>query len=259
MSIRTVRGPISAVIVSALILGGCTAQSELDRGPEAVWDLVIIGDSSLWDLGEAYASQIENDVGVDVVLHDFAAGGLSAGKVLSTLQTGKPPDLTAALEDAEVVVMFVNPLESVDPANPNDLEQCFRAKTPQSCGPASFAKWTADLEAIWLEIFRLRHGQPVILRATDIYNPLVIPWSTRGVLRACTECWETMSDAARSAAEAYGIPFLSRLDAFNGPNHEEDPRQKGLIMPDGEHPSELAAQFTADLLSRMGYDPVPEP
>jgi len=68
-----------------------------------------------------------------------------------------------------------------------------------------------------------------------------------------------MSDAARLAAEPYGIPFLSRLDAFNGPDHDEDPREKGYIVSDGEHPSDLAAQYTAELLSQMGYEPVPPP
>ncbi len=264
MFIRTVRSSISAVITSALFLGGCTTQSELPQGPDAVWDLVIIGDSSLWELGEAYASQIEKDVGVDVALHDFALPGLSAGEVLWTLQTGKPArsqleQLAAALKDAEVVVMFVNPVNSVDPANPLDLEGCFMNRAPGPCGPASFEKWTTDLRAIWAEIFKLRNDKATILRATDLYNPLVVPWEKGGVFEACTECWENMSDAAHSAAQAYGIPFLSRLDAFNGPSHDEDPRQKGFIIRDGEHPSVLAAQFTAELLSQMGYQPVPEP
>ena len=264
MSIRTVRGPISAVFASALFLGGCTTPVELPQGPDAVWDLVIIGDSTLWELGEAYASQIENDVGVDVALHDFALSGLSAGEVLWTLQAGPPArsqleQLATALKDAEVVVMFVNPVNSVDPANPHDEEACFMSRAPGPCGPASFEKWTTDLKAIWAEIFKLRNGKATILRATDCYNPLVVPWEKRGVFGACTECWDNMSDAVHSAAQAYGIPFLSRLDAFNGPSHDEDPRQKGFIIGDGEHPSVLAAQFTAELLSQMGYQPVPEP
>jgi hypothetical protein len=65
--------------------------------------------------------------------------------------------------------------------------------------------------------------------------------------------------AVRLAAEAYDIPFLSRYDAFNGANHNEDPREKGYIRSDGEHPSDLAGQYTAELLSQMGYEPVPSP
>jgi hypothetical protein len=166
------------------------------------------------------------------------------------------PDI---LRDAEIVVMFLNPEESVNQEHPLDLSGCFSYQPPGSCAPESFEQWTADLEAVWAEIFRLRNGEPIILRATDLYNPLVVPWTEHGVLEACTECWERQSDAARLAADSYGIPFLSRLDAFNGPSHMEDPRIQGYIDSDGEHPSELGAQFTAELLSEMGYEPVTEP
>jgi hypothetical protein len=63
----------------------------------------------------------------------------------------------------------------------------------------------------------------------------------------------------RQSAEAVNVPFLSRYDAFNGLQHAEDPREKGFIRPDGEHPTSLACQFTAELLSKMGYAPVPPP
>ncbi len=98
------------------------------------------------------------------------------------------------------------------------------SSVPGPCGPATFEKWTTDLKAIRAEIFKLRNGKATILCATDINNPLVVIRKKQGVFEACTECWENMSNAACLAAEAYGIPFLSRLDAFNGPNHDEDPR-----------------------------------
>ena len=264
MSTRILPPTASVAILSALFLGACATPSELPRGPGAVWDLVIIGDSSLWELGEEYAAQIESDVGVEVVLHDFANQAGSAGEVLQVLQTQQSPNLRleglpGILADAEVVVIFLNPEDSVNPQRPLDMYGCFLSTPPGTCDPESFEQWTTDLKAIWAEIFRLRNGQPTILRATDLYNPLVIPWVEHGVFETCTECWENMSDAARLAAEAYGIPFLSRLDAFDGPNHDEDPRQKGYIVSDGEHPTELAAEYTAELLSKMGYEPVPQP
>ncbi len=54
----------------------------MPTGPGAEWQLVVIGDSSLWGLGEAYASQIERDLAVKVTLEDFALPSLSAGTVL---------------------------------------------------------------------------------------------------------------------------------------------------------------------------------
>jgi hypothetical protein len=239
-------------------------RSELPKGPDAVWNLVVIGDSSIWGLGEAFASQIKKDIGVEVVLEDFAMATLSAGEVLEVLQTGKSfrlqlEKLPSALKEAEVVVMFVNPLFSIDPEHPLNMDGCFDYSPPDSCGPETFEKYTADMEMIWAKIYELRAGQATILRATDIYNPLVSGWNKNGIFEDCTKCWEAMSNAARLAAEAYQIPFLSRYDAFNGPDHSQDPRTKGYILSDGEHPTDLACQYTAELLSRMGYEPVSRP
>ncbi len=233
--------------------------------PQTEWHLVVIGDSTLWGLGEAFASQIESDLGVQVVLADFALPSLSAGTVLEALHSEGPSrtrlekELADELRQAEVVVMFVNPVDSVDPERPLNADGCFIKRAPASCSPETFEQYTADLKAIWAEILALRDGQPTILRATDTYNPLVSPWNEGGVFEACTECWENLSHAVRLAAEAYNIPFLSRYDAFNGTNHTEDPREKGYIRSDGEHPTELACEFTAQLLSQMGYDPVSPP
>jgi hypothetical protein len=215
----------------------------------------------MWQLADAYAIQIEKDLGVKVIPHNVTPGGLSASKVLRSLQVGDTlTELPDTLREAEVVVMFVNPLESIDSENPLDLIACFFGYSePGSCSMDSFEKYIADLKEIWAEIFVLRAGQATILRATDIYNPLVNDWQERGVFEACTECWVNMSAANRIAAEAYNIPFLSRLEAFNGPDFTENPNEKGYLASDGEHPSELMGQYTAELLSRMGYDPVIPP
>lgn len=247
--------------VSSLLWLGCTPSPESTEEPDNVWTLVVLGDSSLWELGKALEAQIESDVGVEVRLEDFALPALSAGQVLEVLHTGSSDnlrllDLSAALKEADMVVMFVNPMQSIDPQLPLDLDVCFESGLPESCGPETLERWISDLIAIWDEIIQLREGQPTILRATDLYNPLVVPWQEAGVFEACTKCWENLSDAARSAAEARSIPFLSRLNAFNGPAHDEDPRIKGFIISDGEHPSELAARYTAELLSQMDYEPL---
>ena len=218
----------------------------------------------LWATGKAFASQIEDDTGVHVVLEDNVGPELGAGHVLEALQMEEPPmqswelQLADDLRQAEVVVMFVNPAESIDPERPLDHAGCFENREPD-CGPEFDEQYTADMKAIWVKILELRAGQPTILRAMDTYVPLVALWKEHGVFEACTLCWENELAAARLAAEAYGIPFLSRYDAFNGADHSEDPREKGFIVSDGVHPSDLAAQYAAELLSQMGYEPVPSP
>jgi hypothetical protein len=231
----------------------------LPQGPDGEWHLVVIGDSSLWGLGEALVQQIEKDVGVKVTLYDVSLGWLSAGRVLKALEDGKDPDLklknlSGWLAEAEMVVMWTNPEDSFDPEYPFEIDGCFISKPPGEYSAQGLDRFSSDLAAIWARIFELRQGQPVILRAVDFYTPFVAPWQENGVFEACTECWEILSAAVRKASEMQGVPFLSRLDAFNGPAHDEDPRLKGLIREDGEHPTEAASRFTSQLLSEMGYE-----
>ena len=123
----------------------------------------------------------------------------------------------------------------------------------QAAPPELLAPYQADLEAIYDEIARLREGRPLILRATDIYNPLLSRWREKGIEDACRVCLESVNAAARQAAEEHRVPFVSVYDGFNGPDHDQDPRAKGLIRDDGEHPSEAGAQFIAELLQQSGY------
>lgn len=253
---------MSTTVIIALLLAGCgnSNNRQMPEGEGAVWNLVVIGDSSMWGHGEAIAAQIEADLGVTVELEDFALPSLRASSVLEVLQTGKSSNarleaLPDAVKEAEMVVMFVNPWGSDNPAHPLDLYGCFNISPPKACEVEAFSQYTDNLKAIWKEIITLRNKKPTILRATDIYNPLVDDWERNQIFDACNICWENMSGANRQAAEAYDIPFLSRYDAYNGADHKTNPKLEGYIREDGEHPSEQGAQLVARLLSEMGYAP----
>jgi hypothetical protein len=251
---------LGVVLGAAYLLASCATSKGLPEGPDAVWHLVVIGDSSLWGLGDALAERIRIDRSVDVRIHDYTMGGQEAAPVRNALQGGESASLDlerlpGIIREAEYVIIFANPLGSVDPEHPLEIEGCFGRRPPGNCDEEAFARWEADLSAIWGEILRLRSGQATILRATDIYNPVISRWREAGTLEACTACWEQQSAAARRAAVAHGIPFLSRYDAFNGVSHDEDPREKGYILSDGEHPTDLANAYTAELLAQMGYEP----
>jgi hypothetical protein len=131
-----------------------------------VWHLVIISESSGLGLGQVFADQIEKDVGIKVVIDDFAIGGnLTAVVVLQALETGKSSisrltQLSAALKEANVVIMFANPMDSVDQVTSNSIYNCFASTPPTQLSPNAFEKYTTDLKAIWLKIFEIRAGQP---------------------------------------------------------------------------------------------------
>jgi hypothetical protein len=266
----------------AIVVAGCTAQNpQSSDAPAALpttlptplpsqtpapagleakseWNLVVIGDSSLWGLADALAVQIEKEVGVKVNVFDFALSTLSAGEVLQVLETGKASrfqlqKLPDALRQADFVVIYACPKDSEDPEHPNEIDGCFADQAPGTCGLEVYDVYIDHLQGIWEKIFELKAGEPVILRAVDVYNPLLARWEASGVQDACTACWEHLSDAVHAAANNANVPFVSRLDIYNGANHDEDPIEKGYIS-DGQHPSELGAQVQAEWITKLGYE-----
>lgn len=226
----------------------------------AEWDVVVIGDSTLWGVAGPYARLIEGDRKVKVNLHDEWTGALSAGVILKTLggefehslRREKWPQL---IRDAEVLVLFGNPIDSLSPELTEVAWSCVSMTDPGdvTLPDDAFKGYRADLSAIYEKIGELRDGRPLILRATGIYNPVISLWREKGFDDTCVAFWEGQNVAARQAAEEHGIQFVDTYAAFNGPDHSEDPRAKGYIRADGEHPSESGAQFYAELLQRSGY------
>jgi hypothetical protein len=58
----------------------------------------------------------------------------------------------------------------------------------------------------------------------------------------------------REASDELGVTFVSFYDDFNGPEHNEDPREKGYIRSDGYHASTEGSDAQARLFHDIGYD-----
>ena len=120
----------------------------------------------------------------------------------------------------------------------------------------SYKDWLGDVyEAIW----EVRRGRPVVLRGHDIYNPWIAPWTELGIEPETTAFWEGQSQTIREAAESNAAVFVSFFDLFNGPNHDEDPREKGWIGEDGMHANEEGGAAGAQALAAVGFEPSEPP
>lgn len=242
---------------------GCGKSNPLDR--MADWDLVYISDSTGWRVAEKLAQNIERDTEKSVKIHNYAIGALSAVDVLQALKSDpeavssvKLKSLQSDVAEAEMIVFFANPRGAPEEGGAQGgLEDCIEgSQAPDDCTPELYKPYTENLISIYKEIFALRKGRPLIIRAYDFYNPLISKHRKNNIEIECTQCLETYNRATRLAAEEFDIPFLSIYDAFNGINHDEDPREKGLIGPDGIHASAEGRQLIADLISAVGYDQV---
>ncbi len=226
------------------------------------WDLFFISDGSGFGAMELYAEHIERDLGVTVRLHDSALFSLSAGRVLRALRgeteyhavLQKLPTLVREA-DVAVVVLYANPLDSISETHPGDWRCAPPNYYVRDCSPETFEQYKADLDAIYEEILTLRSDAPTIIRAFDAYNPWYGAYRESGVYDECMRCWENYNEAIHQAAAARNVPIAHVYDAFNGPNHDEDPRDKGYLELEWRT-SEAGQKVIADLLRELGYESV---
>jgi len=256
--------------VSLALLGGpggvAVAQQEegeLASIESEPWDLVWFSDSSGFNVADLWAAQIEEELGVEVRVHDHAVGNLSAVEVLASLD--EPTDGMRRLGDtrgevaqAEIIVIFGNP---VDSGTTTDMVSCVDTSTAPRDPPTRYS--SEDLEpyrdvlvSIYERVFELVGDRPVIVRTIDWPNPFITDWPLAGVEEECTAAWEAWSDSIADAAAGFGVPLVSMYDAFNGPDRTEDPRAKGYAGPDGWHPSAAGREVMVTALHEAGYEPL---
>lgn len=244
---------------AAALLAGCSTGPEPLPADEP-WDLVWFSDSGGIGVADMWAQRITEDLGVEVVVHDYAVGGLGAGQVLAWIDDVPTalPVMRQEIADAEIVVVYGNPGDSSDTL---DVGLCldvsaFHHDPPRSSGDADFAPYRDILDSIYQVVFDLREGKETIVRAMDMYSPGTADWRDQGVEVECTAAWETWSSSIRQVADAWGVPTVSIYDAFNGGDHAADPREEGLIGADGQHPNDAGRALIVETLAAAGYDPV---
>ncbi len=244
--------------VLALLTVSCTSPEEQLRGLDE-WDLVWISDSTGFGAYDVYAEMVAEDNGIPVNVHRYAIGALSAGRVLDALRGQEPnhlrlKQLPDVIADAEVVVFYANPIDSVSEEHPGDW-MCvgYTGNYVNECDPETFDLYRAHLDAIYEEILALRGNQPIIIRAYDSYN-FPDKWEADGVSAECGECWGNYIQTIHDAAAAHGVPVAHVYDAFTGPNHDMDPRDQDLIGTDGEHTNKAGATLIATLVRDLGYE-----
>ena len=118
-----------------------------------------------------------------------------------------------------------------------------------------WAPYRDVLSSIYEVVFDLRDGQPTVVRGMDMYNATIADWREAGIEAECMAAWDVFAQTIRDAATEYDVPTASMLDAFNGPDHSEDPRQKGFISADNKHTSDEGKAAMVEALHDLGLRP----
>ena len=191
-------------------------------------------------------------------MHDHATGNLSLVQVREWLtddSSDSDDELRREVADAEIIFVYGNPM-GVDPDG-----GCFPwpesySEPPEPATPADWAPYGDVLRDILDVVFELRAGQPTVIRVADDFAAPIASWREAGIEAICTASWEAKAGVIHEAADEYGVGAASWYDAFNGPDHDEDPYEKGYIADDVHHQSGEGVKVQAEALHALGYDPI---
>lgn len=223
------------------------------------WDLLVVTNSFGLGVAEAYAAHASDALGVTVNADEAAIDRLTASKALLHLHDAAYPPLADLVRNAEIIVAYGVPERSGE-----WFETCFIFQTnprilEREYTDDDWEQYRDELDELFAEIWRLREGLPTVLRTHDIPIGIISEWRDLGKESGCIASWESNSEAIRASAETYGVTLVSLFDVFNGPNHDQDPREKGWIHEDGIHTNEAGALAIADALAATGFEPTTQP
>jgi hypothetical protein len=211
------------------------------------WQYIALGDSTSWSFPSDYARQIEADLGIKVQVWNRSIGEVDSNYLLRKIR--EDMNLRAEISKAEVLTLYANPTSQIGwriiTGDNNDK---------YDCSDQAVADYKAEIDAIVAEVFALRKGQPTMIRAYFSYSPLYKRWKEWGQYGEYKRCFEALDKAVEEVARAHKIGFARVYDAFNGPNHDQDPNHLSYIAPDGQHTSDLGSKVMAEVFWKLGYE-----
>ena len=238
-----------ATQVAANLFATQTAEAPTPTAPPE-WDYVARGDSivALSSYAKPYAAHIEADLGVKVRLDNRGRSGIESGTLLNALRSNQvwrdaiseAEIVTLVIGDADLIYALIGDYQRGD-CGGEDNRDCLRDALESS---------RMNYDAIIAELLTLCSSKTIIRTMTYYYGSLE-DYGFDGDLRPF---YEPLNDDIIQATSENNIPVALVHSAFNGPNGDEDPADKGYLADDGLHPSEVGAAVIADLHRELGYE-----
>jgi lysophospholipase L1-like esterase len=242
---------------SSLILALFVTLSGLVAGcSTSTWDYVALGDSTPDGYGvshsyvDYFAEFIEEDLGVQVEVHNFSRSGESTSTLLNRLRTNE--DLHEALLEAEVVTIWTGWNDLGEPLAQYRSETC-GGEDNLDCIREAVAALNTNIDAILDEILSLTSPQETLVRIADVGIPFVASWQNFGWFETLQRpCYEVWREYLIEAAEQRGITVVYTYRVLNGPNGDE--KMDGIYLSDGVHFNEAGQRLVARLHREVGYE-----
>ena len=244
-----------ALSMSSFMVGviatGCSSKT---------WDYVALGDSYPhgheveYSYVDYYAEHIEQDLGVDVEVHNFARDGQTIGALREFVYEDE--ELRIAIKDAEVITIWTGWNDLWRPLEKYRRETC-GGEDNLDCIRAEVAIMNSDFDAVLDEILSLTSTQDTLIRIADYGIPHVNSWKHKGWFDTLVgPCYETWRDHLVEAAEKRGITVVYTYHVLNGPTGDL-PMDESITLDDRVHLNEEGHRLVAQLHREVGYDFAP--
>ena len=198
----------------------------------------------------AYTDMLEEDFGVHVNMRLAGMGLCCNPPAIARYLTSERAK--SELERADVVIIespvsglagwtaILAGFGGLDPADcgGDDNQQCLRD---------SLAEYKDGVAEIFSLLTAAADPSETLIRAVDGYGGA-------GDTSQATPYWKEAREFFAETAAKYGIPTARVFAEFSGPDGTDNAQDRGLIGPDGMHPSEAGALLIAETIHDLGYD-----
>ncbi len=240
---------LPAILIFLIVMAAVSSTAQVKE-----WDYVALGDSQSYGLFPRYAIFLEQDLGVKINLHNRTVGGQHSSELLRQLRENR--DLQDALRKAKVVTFNV-PLAVFRGRGPIfDAGMCGGADN-QDCLREAVKVYQEDTTAIFAELVSLCNPSKTLIRTMDTHQLMIRQAKAQGRFQVVKIYWQAANKCVIEAATKHRIPVARVYEAFNGPNGDDDPQDKGLMSADELHPTPGGNDLLAKLFRELGYQYAP--
>jgi lysophospholipase L1-like esterase len=217
------------------------------------WVYVALGDSTPAGYGVGgvsyvnyYTEHLQEDLGVQVEVRNFARSGETTGALLEALHGNSA--LRTALGKARIITLWTG----WNDFWPVVSQFMISGEVNLALVQEKIRSLRVNFNAILDEILVLRPAGRVIVRIADSANPFVNEWQSRGWLEKLRgPCFEAWRVPLVEGAKSHGFGVVHTYHAINGPTGAETGGE--IFQEDGVHFNSAGHRLLAALHRQAGY------
>ena len=241
------------------------ALTRIAQRGDTTWDLVALRDSTPAGYGvgadnsyvQGYAEYIEQDLGVDVVVHNWATNSTRTVAEWAE-QVRNNDELRDNLRNAEVITIWLGWHDVIPNIGVPRGGACY--PRTQEVDVDCLAKVTTQMETAFedllSEVASLASPTETLIRIADVGIPpvFVAGWKEDGTFDALQRhAYEVWREYIVQAAGRHGVYVVNTYEVLNGPNGDQE-MSPDYVQSDGLHLNEQGHRLLADRHREVGYE-----